>query len=184
MFFRTRQICMHVHSLGVQKRAKLGKKCVFLVTLTNFGKDIYAFLHALFLICPLYNGQIKNNACKKAYIYRVYFHTWKYVFRVYFESQFTRMSSVWNTSAPPDFNPPHDMENMPKIPIPFLQPPSSPTPPPPAVNWFQRKIYPNVDGNSENSLSHMVLCTGLPWYARNCSAKIPAALNNGTKIEV
>ena len=55
----------------------------------------------------------------------------------------------------------HDTyENMPKTPIPFLQPP-------PAVNWFQRKIYPNVDGNWENSsLPHMVLYTGLPWYAK------------------
>ena len=31
---------MHVHSLGVQKRAKLEKNGVFLVILTNFGKDI------------------------------------------------------------------------------------------------------------------------------------------------
>ena len=52
-------------------------------------------------------------------------------------------------------------ENMPKTPIQFLQPP-----PPPAVSWFQRKIYPNVDGNWENSttFSHDVMhWSALVW---------------------
>ena len=30
----------YMHRLGVQKRAKLGKKGVFLDILTNFGKDM------------------------------------------------------------------------------------------------------------------------------------------------
>ena len=63
-------------------------------------------------------------------------------------------------------------ENKPKqkTPIPFLEPP------PPCGCDLISMIYPNVDGNWENSplsSSHMimVLCTNLHWYVRNCSAK-------------
>ena len=52
LFFRTRQ-CTHVHSLGVQKCEKFAKKGVFLVILTNFGKDMMDRLrktHAKMLI--------------------------------------------------------------------------------------------------------------------------------------
>ena len=55
LFFKTRQ-CTRVHRLGVQKRAKFEKR-VFLVTLTNFGKDIADNLrktHAKTRICKVY----------------------------------------------------------------------------------------------------------------------------------
>ena len=49
-----------VHRLGVQKRAKLEKRCVFWSHRQVWkGND----------------GQFKKNACENAY--RVYFHTWK-----------------------------------------------------------------------------------------------------------
>ena len=49
LFVRTRQ-CTRVHRLGVQKRAKLGKKGMFLVISTNFWKG--------------HDAQIQKNACK------------------------------------------------------------------------------------------------------------------------
>ena len=39
LFFRTRQFT-RAHRLGVQKRAKLEKKGVFLAIMTSFGKDL------------------------------------------------------------------------------------------------------------------------------------------------
>ena len=45
---------MCIHRLGVQKRAKLEKKGVFLVILTNFGFQGH-------------DGQIKKSACKKLF---------------------------------------------------------------------------------------------------------------------
>ena len=84
MFFRTRQ-CTQVHRLGVQKRAKLEKGCVF-GHITNFGKDMMDWL--------------KKNACKNAYLGSIFIPE-KYVFRVCFESPFTRMISNLKYKWPP-----------------------------------------------------------------------------------
>ena len=76
MFFRTRQ-CTRVHRSWVQKHAKLEKRCVF-GNIDKFWKG--------------HEGQIKTNACKKAYLGSIFIPE-KYVFRVCFESPFTRMIS-------------------------------------------------------------------------------------------
>ena len=55
MFFKTRQ-CTHVHRLGVQKRAKLKKKGVCLVLLTNFGKDMANKLRKTHAKTRIYRG--------------------------------------------------------------------------------------------------------------------------------
>ena len=60
------------------KRAKLGKKGMFLVILTNFGKDM--------------THKLRKNACKNVYLGSTFIPE-KYVFRVCFESPFTRMIS-------------------------------------------------------------------------------------------
>ena len=60
------------------KTCKIGKKGVFLDTLTNFGKDVM--------------DKMRKNACKNAYLGSIFMPK-KYVFRVFFESPFTRMIS-------------------------------------------------------------------------------------------
>ena len=127
------------------KREKIGQKGVFLVILTNFGKDIMDKLrttHSKMRIWGLFS--YLKNTCLGCILW-VLLRGWY---------------PAWNTSAPLDFNPPHDMyENMPKTPIPFFN--SLPPPHPSAVNWFQRKIYSNVDGNWENSLYFLTWCYAL-----------------------
>ena len=43
----------------------------------------------------------KLKKCMQKHIFRVYFHTWKYVFRVCFKSPFTRMISSLKYKCPP-----------------------------------------------------------------------------------
>ena len=71
------------------KTCKIGKKKgVFLVILTNFGKNMMDKLRN------------KKNACKNENL-GSYFHTSKYMFRVCFESPFTRMISSLKYKCPP-----------------------------------------------------------------------------------
>ena len=84
LFFRTRQ-CTRVHCLGVQKRAKLKKGCVF-CHIDKFWKG--------------HDGQIKKNTCKNPYLGSI-FTPENYVFRVCFESPFTRMISSLKYKCPP-----------------------------------------------------------------------------------
>ena len=84
MFFRTRQ-CTRVHRLGVQKCAKLEKRvCFWPYRQVWKGHD----------------GQIKKNTCKNTYLGSIFIHE-KYVFRVCFESPFTRMISSLKYKWPP-----------------------------------------------------------------------------------
>ena len=84
MFFRTRQ-CTRVHPLGVQKRAKLEKRNVF-GHIDKFWKG--------------HDAQIKKNARKNVYLGFIFIPE-KYVFRVCFESPFTRMISSLRYKCPP-----------------------------------------------------------------------------------
>ena len=85
---------MYVHPSGVQKHAKFEKRDVFLVMLTNFGKDM------------MY--KLRKKTIQK-YIFRVYFHTWKIcAYRVCFESTFTRMISSLIYKCPPPPPPYHN----------------------------------------------------------------------------
>ena len=61
------------------KMCKIGKKGVFLVILTNFEKDMM--------------DKLKRNACENTYLGSI-FMSEKCVFRVCFESPFTRMISI------------------------------------------------------------------------------------------
>ena len=70
----------HVHRLGVQKRAKLAKKCVFLVIVTKFGKDMTDKI----IITKTHAKTRKGSI----------FIPEKYVFRGCFESHFTRISDI------------------------------------------------------------------------------------------
>ena len=72
------------------KACKIGKKGVFLVILTNFGKD---------------DGQIKKNVCRNAYLGSI-FHAWKNTcLGCVFESLFYEDDiQLENTSAPPGRN--------------------------------------------------------------------------------
>ena len=72
-FFRPR-LCMRVHRLGVQKCAKLGKGCVFGHS-DKFWKG--------------HDGQINKDACTNACLGST-FKPEKYVFKVCFESPFTK----------------------------------------------------------------------------------------------
>ena len=76
---------MCVHRLGVQKRAKLEKRCVFGHT-DKLWKG--------------HDRQIRKNACKNTYLESVFIPE-KYVFRVCFESPFTRMISSLKYKCPP-----------------------------------------------------------------------------------
>ena len=58
---------MGLYRLGVQKRAKLGKGCVF-GHIDKFWKG--------------HGGQIKKNACKNAYLGSIFIPE-KYVFRMF-----------------------------------------------------------------------------------------------------
>ena len=73
-----------VHRLGVQKRAKLGKRVCFWYSV-KFWKE--------------HGGQIKKNACKNAYLGFI-FTPEKYVFRMCFEGPFTRMISSLKYKCP------------------------------------------------------------------------------------
>ena len=72
--FRTRH-CTRVHHLGVQKRAKLGKRVCF------GHRDKFWKGH---------DEQIKKNACKNAYL-RSIFIPEKYVIRVLFVCPWTSL---------------------------------------------------------------------------------------------
>ena len=72
--------------LGVQKRAKLGKKGYVFGHMTNFGKNM--------------TDKLKKNAYKKAYLGSIFISE-KYVFRVCFESPFTRIISNLKYKWPP-----------------------------------------------------------------------------------
>ena len=63
----------------------LKKGCVF-GHIINFGKDM--------------TDKLKKNACKNAYLGSIFIHE-KYVFRVCFESPFTRMISSLKYKWPP-----------------------------------------------------------------------------------
>ena len=85
LFFRTRQ-CTCVHCFGGVKMCKIGKKgCVF-GHIDNFWKE--------------HDGQIKKNTCKNMYLGCIFIPE-KYVFRVCFESPFTRMISGPKYKSPP-----------------------------------------------------------------------------------
>ena len=85
MFFRTRH-CTRVHRLGVQKRAKFGKKgCVY------GHKDKFWKEH---------DGQIKKNACKNAYLGSIFIPE-KYVIRVLFVSPWTSLIPPLAIQVPP-----------------------------------------------------------------------------------
>ena len=71
---------------GVKMR-KVGKKGVFLVMVTNFGKDML--------------DKLRKTHVKVKRIFRVYFHTWKYVFRGVLKVLLWGWYPAWNTSAPP-----------------------------------------------------------------------------------
>ena len=83
-FFRTRQ-CTCIHRLGVQKRAKFGKKRHVFGYIDKFWKG--------------HDAQIKKNACKDAYLGSIFIPV-KYRFRVCFESPFTRMISSLKYKKP------------------------------------------------------------------------------------
>ena len=76
-----------IHRLGVQKRAKLEKGCV-LCHIDKFWKG--------------YDRQIEKNACKNVYLGSpCIFKPEKYMFRMWFESPFTRMISSLKYKCPP-----------------------------------------------------------------------------------
>ena len=68
------------------KTCKIGKKGVFLVILTNFGKDM--------------TDKLKKNTYKNTYLGFIFIPE-KYVFRVCFESPFMRMISNFKYNWPP-----------------------------------------------------------------------------------
>ena len=68
------------------KKCKIGKKGVFLVILTNFGKVM--------------TDKLRKMHAKKAYLGSI-FTPEKCVFRVCFESPFTRMISSLKYKCPP-----------------------------------------------------------------------------------
>ena len=68
------------------KTCKIGKKGVFLVILTNFGKNK--------------TDKLRKNTCKNAYLGSIFIPE-KYVFRVCFESPFTRMITILKYKWPP-----------------------------------------------------------------------------------
>ena len=74
------------YHLGVQKCAKLEKKGMFLVMLTNFGKDM--------------TNKLRKPYAKNGYLGSISIPE-KYVFRVCFESPFTRMISTLKYKYPP-----------------------------------------------------------------------------------
>ena len=77
---------MYAHtSFRGKKTCKIGIKGMFLVILTNFGKDM--------------EGQIEKNACKNLYLGSISIPE-KYMFRVCFESPFTRMISSLKYKCP------------------------------------------------------------------------------------
>ena len=84
LFFRTIQ-CTCVHRLGVQKRPKLEKKGVFLAILTSLGKEM--------------TDKLRKTHAKTCIGF--IFIPEKYVFRVCFESPFTRMISSLKYKWPP-----------------------------------------------------------------------------------
>ena len=84
LFFKTRQ-CTRVHCLGVPKCAKLEERYVF----GHIDK-----------FCKGHDTQIKKNACKNAYLGSIFINE-KYMFRVCFESPFTRMISSLKHKCPP-----------------------------------------------------------------------------------
>ena len=74
---------MHARTLlRGAKTCKIGKKGMFLVIMTNFGKDMM-------------------HKCMQKCVLRVYSHPEKYVFRVCFESPFMRMISNLKYKCPP-----------------------------------------------------------------------------------
>ena len=81
---------MYTHtSFRGAKMCKIGKKGMFLVILTNFGKDMTHKLR-------------KTIAKTRTGVFKVFFIPEKYVFRVWFESPFTRViSSLKYKYTPP-----------------------------------------------------------------------------------
>ena len=73
------------------KTCKIGKKGMFFGHMTNFGKDM--------------TDKLKKSTCKNAYLGSIFIPE-KYVFRVCFESPFTRMISNLKYKWPPPANPP------------------------------------------------------------------------------
>ena len=84
LFFRTRQ-CTRLHRLGVQKRAKMEKRGCF-----------WSYWHIL----ERTYGKLRKTHAKNAYLGSIFLPE-KYVFRVCFESPFTRMISSLKYKFPP-----------------------------------------------------------------------------------
>ena len=77
---------MHVHRLGVKKRAKLGKKGCIFGHIDKFWKG--------------HDRQIKKNACKNVYLGSIFIPE-KYVIRVLFVSPWTSLISPLVIQVPP-----------------------------------------------------------------------------------